>query len=159
MPAPPIWAYGKGVPTSVCGTSWVQYNTTPGCTNGAASSPAVVCLNEDLNLNGVLDPGEDFNNDGKLEPGDVAVATPSSLVTGSDGSAPLYRVEYPEDHALWVQSVAHGYVANRAGHPEFDGLAVRSADTVRVFDDDDIDAPGLGPPLRHGQHLLEFEVF
>jgi hypothetical protein len=100
---PPNWAYGKGT-YEVCGSSWVQYNTTPGCTNGAASSPAVVCLNEDLNLNGVLDPGEDFNNDGKLEPGDVAVATPSSLVTGSDGSA-TFTVEYPEDHALWVQTL------------------------------------------------------
>jgi hypothetical protein len=66
--------------------------------------PPVYCLNEDLNLNGVLDPGEDFNNDGKLEPGDVAVATPSSVITGSDGAA-TFTVEYPEDHALWVQTL------------------------------------------------------
>jgi Invasin, domain 3/Bacterial Ig-like domain (group 1) len=100
---PPNWAYAKGE-YQVCGTSWVQFNGTPGCTNGASSSPPVTCLNEDLNLNGVLDPGEDFNNNGKLDPGDVAVATPSSVITGTDGSA-TFTVEYPEDHALWVQTL------------------------------------------------------
>jgi hypothetical protein len=102
-PNPPIWAYAKGA-YQVCGTSWVQYNGVAGCTNGTSSSPPVTCLNEDLNLNGVLDPGEDFNSNGKLDPGDVAVATPSTVVTGSDGSAG-FTVEYPEDHALWVQTL------------------------------------------------------
>jgi Bacterial Ig-like domain (group 1) len=94
----PNWAYAKGT-YEVCGSSWVQYNTTPGC----GANPPVTCLNEDINLTGVYEASEDFNNNGKLDPGDVAVATPGSVITATDGSA-TFLVEYPEDHALWVQA-------------------------------------------------------
>lgn len=93
----PNWAYAKGT-YEVCGPVWQQYNTTPGCTN-----PPVTCLNEDINLTGVYEASEDINNNGKLDPGDVAVATPGSVITATDGSA-TFLVEYPEDHALWVQA-------------------------------------------------------
>jgi Invasin, domain 3 len=100
----PDWAYQKGT-YLFCGSSWVQVN------NGTAAGPAkcaaliapVQCLNEDLNLTGVYEASEDTNNNGKLDPGDVAVATPGSLTTATDGSA-TFTVEYPEDHALWVQT-------------------------------------------------------
>jgi hypothetical protein len=74
------------------------------------------CKNEDLNLNGVLDPGEDTtgtgNNNGKLDPGDVAIApgNVTTTTTAAVGSAPAthgtatFNVEYPEDHAMWVTS-------------------------------------------------------
>jgi hypothetical protein len=94
----PNYAYAKGT-YEVCGTSWVQYNGTPGC----GLNPPVVCLNEDINLTGVYEASEDINNNGKLDPGDVAVATPGSVITASDGSA-TFLVEYPEDHAQWVQA-------------------------------------------------------
>lgn len=95
----PTIAYWKGSYV-FCGTSWQQYNTTKTC--GSAGAP-VGCLNEDLNLTGVFETAEDTNNNGKLDPGDVAVATPGTLTTASDGSA-TFLVEYPEDHALWVQA-------------------------------------------------------
>jgi hypothetical protein len=94
----PNWAYAKGT-YEVCGPTWVQYNTTPGC----GANPPVTCLNEDVNLTGVYESSEDINNNGKLDPGDVAVATPGSVVTASDGSA-TFLDEYPEDHALWIQA-------------------------------------------------------
>jgi hypothetical protein len=71
-------------------------------TGGATNAP-VTCLNEDINLTGVYEKSEDINNNGKLDPGDVAVATPANLITASDGSG-TFLVEYPEDHALWVQA-------------------------------------------------------
>jgi hypothetical protein len=98
----PYNAYFKGA-YQVCGSAWVQYNGTPGCTGNLATTPIVGCANEDLNLTGVFDPAEDTNTNGKLDPGDVAVATPGSVTTGADGSA-TFLVEYPEDHALWVQA-------------------------------------------------------
>src|ERR1700722_6501238 len=94
----PNWAYAKGT-YEVCGSDWVQYNTTPGC----GANPPVTCLNEDVNLTGVYEASEDINNNGKLDPGDVAVATPGSVTTAVDGSG-TFLVEYPEDHALWVQA-------------------------------------------------------
>ena len=93
-----FYAYGKGS-YEVCGSSWVQYNTTATCPGNGP----VTCDNEDLQLTGVYEVGEDTNNNGKLDPGDVAVATPGSVITASDGSG-NFLVEYPEDHALWVQA-------------------------------------------------------
>jgi hypothetical protein len=99
----PYYAYAKGT-YEVCGSSWVQYNGTAGCSMaGGATNAPVVCLNEDINLTGVYEKSEDVNNNGKLDPGDVAVATPANLITASDGSG-TFLVEYPEDHALWIQA-------------------------------------------------------
>jgi hypothetical protein len=94
----PHLAYGKGS-YEVCGSSWVQYNTTASC---PANGP-LFCANEDLLLTGVFEVAEDTNGNGKLDPGDVAVATPGSVTTATDGSA-TFLVEYPEDHAFWVQA-------------------------------------------------------
>jgi hypothetical protein len=96
----PYNAYYKGSYV-VCGSVWQQYNgTAPGACTG---EPIVGCLNEDVNLTGVYEAAEDTNNNGKLDPGDVAVATPGTVITATDGSA-NFLVEYPEDHALWVQA-------------------------------------------------------
>jgi hypothetical protein len=81
-------SYYKGTWVAT-GSDWVW---TP-------KSPA--CANEDVNLNGVLDPGEDFNGNHKLDPGEVAVTTVGTVTTAADGSA-TFGVEYPEDHAAWV---------------------------------------------------------
>jgi Bacterial Ig-like domain (group 1) len=95
-------------------TAWVQSNT-PASPPG--TSPTA-CPNEDVNFNGVLDPGEDgcatgvtvpapyscnaFGNlNSKLDPGGTAVASPGTLTTAADGSA-SFNVIYPEDQALWV---------------------------------------------------------
>lgn len=68
----------------------------------------ITCASEDLNNNGILDPGEDVNGDGKLEPGTVASTSPGSVTTSTTASATLpqgaalFEVVYPKDHALWV---------------------------------------------------------
>jgi hypothetical protein len=64
------------------------------------------CLDEDVNRNGVLDPGEDFNASGRIEAGNIATAV--SQVTGSGtfttdaGGFGIVDVFYPQDHARWV---------------------------------------------------------
>jgi hypothetical protein len=107
----PLFGYAKGSYT-VCGGAWVQYDGhSPGNCNGSprvAPAAPTSCFNEDVNLNGLLDPGEDLNKDGKLEPGDIAGATaltgqnPGFVTTGTDGTG-AFQVTYPEDHAQWVQ--------------------------------------------------------
>jgi hypothetical protein len=81
-------SYYKGTWVAA-GSAWVWTPTSP------------ACANEDVNLNGVLDPGEDFNGNHKLDPGEVAVTTVGTVTTAADGSA-TFGVEYPEDHAVWV---------------------------------------------------------
>jgi Invasin, domain 3/Bacterial Ig-like domain (group 1) len=110
--------YGKGGYVLSSGT-WVQ-TATPSVATPAAIT---VCQNEDLNQNGILDPGEDGvaltsaqisagwifnpegNQDGKLEPGNVAAVAGATndTVTTADGGVAAFTVTYPEDHANWVQ--------------------------------------------------------
>jgi Bacterial Ig-like domain (group 1) len=89
-------SYRKG--TMVFGTAWTPPSNAP------------VCMSEDLNNNGILDPGEDFNGDGILEPGTVASATPGTVTTATaaqasatlpEGSA-SFSIVYPKDHSQWV---------------------------------------------------------
>jgi hypothetical protein len=65
------------------------------------------CLNEDVNFNGILDPGEDYNHNSKLDPGNVAgvagggkMATGTSDVTDSFGIA-VANVTYVKGYATW----------------------------------------------------------
>ena len=86
--------YGKG--SWEFGTAWNQGPT------GSRKE----CVNEDLDFDGVLDPGEDNSGDGNnntvLDPGGVANTSVGQVTTSVDGSA-TFNVVYPEDHAAWVQ--------------------------------------------------------
>ena len=141
----PNWAYAKGT-YEVCGPVWQQYNTTPGCTN-----PPVTCLNEDINLTGVYEASEDINNNGKLDPGDVAVATPGSVITATDGSATFTRGVSGRPRALGPGDT-YGH-CHGARNPEFDGSDLRSADAGVIPDGDNDGAAGLREPLRRRQYL------
>jgi len=77
-----------------------------------APSPAVqvwvqnavaICANEDVNFNGILDPGEDFNSSGALEPGGVATVN-ATATTDSSGVA-FAILTYPKDHATWAEYI------------------------------------------------------
>jgi hypothetical protein len=72
-------------------------------------SPSVVCNNEDVNFNGILDladnvpgTGEDVvNSSGKLEPGAVASVN-ASAVTDAAGIA-LASITYAKNYSLWTE--------------------------------------------------------
>ncbi len=71
------------------------------------------CLNEDALGTGVYEVGEDLNGNGVLDPGGVATVSPSPVTTDNTGTANV-TIYYPEDHALWVQ-VKLTATANVAG--------------------------------------------
>ena len=58
------------------------------------------CFNEDVNYNGILDPGEDLSRDGKLQPGN-AFSVIQTAQTNSSGFA-LAEIVYPQDRAKWI---------------------------------------------------------
>lgn len=60
------------------------------------------CLNEDLNQNGILDPGEDFNGNGRLDPGNRATVSQTTLTTGANGFA-FFDVNYAQEYSNWIQ--------------------------------------------------------
>ena len=72
------------------------------CKTWIYSSTPTVCANEDINLNGILDPGEDTNKNLQLTPGNVAVAAPGNVVTDAAGRA-TFAVQYGEQFAPWVK--------------------------------------------------------
>lgn len=64
------------------------------------------CADEDVNRNGVLDPGEDANNNGRIEAGNIATAVAQNGNGGTfvsdSGGFGIIDVFYPQDHARWV---------------------------------------------------------
>ena len=89
--------YRKGYYAVLSG-KWVKQGPLPG-------GDFAVCLNEDVNRNGVLESGEDTNNDGQLWPRkpDVIVSLLQSK-TGSDGTA-ILQILYAKDHGSWVDAL------------------------------------------------------
>ncbi len=63
------------------------------------------CFSEDVNTNGILDPGEDVNRNGRLEPGNVAVVPDVSApgVVPLENGVAQFEIEYPQDRANWVR--------------------------------------------------------
>ncbi|MFI4866245.1 MAG: beta strand repeat-containing protein [Steroidobacterales bacterium] len=101
----------------VYNSAWVQTGAPQGAPYTTTAPPGtVVCANEDVNGTGIYEASEDINNNGKLDPGNVAAVSPGTVVTGPtsittgtttttiNGAAAL-TVTYPQDHALWVQSL------------------------------------------------------
>ena len=58
------------------------------------------CFNEDVNFNGIRDPGEDLDADAKLDPGN-AFSVAQTLSTNAAGFA-MAEITYPQDRALWT---------------------------------------------------------
>ena len=62
---------------------------------------AADCKSEDVNNNGIMDPGEDFNGDGQLTPGNVA-SVPRTVQADANGIA-TFDLTYPRDIAPWTE--------------------------------------------------------
>jgi hypothetical protein len=81
--------YYKGYRDHTGLTFWATYITA-------------TCNDEDVNHNGILDPGEDFNSSGKIEAGNIAAVTPASVSTDANGFA-FVSIYYPQEYALYLQ--------------------------------------------------------
>ncbi len=105
--------YEKGfyVPAVAPATGWSQRVTA-------------ICANEDLNFNGILDPGEDTNLNGRLDPGGVASVT-ASAITDASGIASAFIV-YPKNYATWTGVTLEaraGVIGNDPPSTAYYGLA------------------------------------
>lgn len=108
------------------GPTWILIYTSPPCPN------------EDINRNGILDPGEDTaglgNGNGRLEPGNV-ISVDSPQTTNADGFA-TFQMPYAKQFANWVEVrlEARGAVAgSEALSDEFFTLPVAGADVMNEF--------------------------
>lgn len=115
---------------------WVQFITSPACPN------------EDINRNGILDPGEDNagqgNDNGRLEPGNV-ISVDSPQTTDVDGFA-TFQMPYAKQFANWVdvRLEARGAVAgSEALSEEFVSLPLLAEDVQDIA----VAPPGVVSPF------------
>jgi hypothetical protein len=106
-----------------------------------------VCLNEDVNRNGVLETGEDTNGNGRMDPGrsDVTVRLVNPR-TGADGTA-VVEITYAKSFATWVDAwvtVAASGVAGTEGRATF-VLAPVPAAAAAISTKDVFPAFGISP--------------
>lgn len=77
-------------------------------------NPLFSCQNEDVNNNGILDPGEDFNGNGQLDPINVAavldkdgneVSSSQNFNFITDGAGKVdFSIRYPKEYAEWYKA-------------------------------------------------------
>jgi hypothetical protein len=90
----------SAVPKGFHKGGWIKVFDAGEFKNWAASYSSVLCLNEDVNLDGIIDSGEDTNMDGVLTPGNVVVAT-GEIITDEFGHG-VIDIIYAESFAQWV---------------------------------------------------------
>lgn len=88
---------------------WTVFTPSSGATKYWTMDYSALCLSEDVNLNGQLDPGEDSatdplsfgNGNGRLDPGNIASAEVVEVdsKTGTDGFANI-MLRYPKVYGL-----------------------------------------------------------
>lgn len=104
----------------------------------AIASNTVVCNNEDVDYDGVLDAGEDFNGNTRLDPGNVA-SVPTTVALDANGAGE-FLIRYPQDRAGWVRVELRG-VASVAGTETTASVQF----TLPVLADD-VSDPDVSPP-------------
>ncbi|MCU6498186.1 Ig-like domain-containing protein [Rugamonas sp. A1-17] len=103
----------------------------------------VGCANEDINRDGILNPGEDSNGNGVLDPG-IPVTVTTNVTTDAKGQA-IVSLVYPRDRANWldvnltVRGQANGSESSYTGLVHLPGLGVDYATQA-------IQPPGVSSP-------------
>jgi hypothetical protein len=93
------------------------------------------CKNEDLNGNGILDPGEDYNGNGALDP-EAGLPAPVQATLDEQGEVNgVYS--YPKIDAEWLSVSMSATV---------EGVTISSKPWIPWAMDSDIDNPAVAPP-------------
>lgn len=106
-----------------------------------------LCVNEDIDMNGILGATEDTNGDAFLTPGNVA-SVPTSVLTDENGSF-QFGITYPQQYANWVhvRLTAGTSVAGTESlaYQDF-WLPIAASDLTN----DDVPPPGVTSPFGTG---------
>ncbi|SNY55806.1 Ig-like domain (group 1) [Arsukibacterium tuosuense] len=88
------------VPVSYSKGIWVKSPPAPATFKNWAAQVSATCLNEDVNLDGILEISEDTNGDGQITPGNRA--TVPVTVTADESGIAVFNVQYPQDVGAWM---------------------------------------------------------
>jgi Bacterial Ig-like domain (group 1) len=117
--------------------------------------PAIGCPDEDVNHNGVLDPGEDLNGNNKIEAGNILTVVPetgtaSTATTDKNGFA-LFDVLYPQAYAYWIEVALTAKLSVQG--TEFSETTVFVADgSATDFNSQNVAPPGVVSPFGSDQN-------
>lgn len=111
------------------------------------------CPDEDINRNGVLDPGEDLNNSLQIEAGNIATVAAQSTGTGNfttDAAGfGIVDVFFPQDHARWVHVTLEATTSVQG--TEF----AQTSDFILPINGEDVDEENEVPPGQISPFGLE----
>ena len=107
-----------------------------------------LCDNEDVNRNGVLDPGEDLNGNGTLEPGNHASVSPFQVETDQDGQGDV-QLNYAKTSANWVDVDLRATI-DVAGTESFDSAIFTLRATAEDLNNEKVAPPGADTPFGPG---------
>ncbi|WP_093556930.1 Ig-like domain-containing protein [Pseudoduganella namucuonensis] len=110
---------------------------------GGLGVPAASCANEDVDSDGILSGGEDLNGNGVLDPGIPVIVTPA--VTTDAGGQALVSLTYARDRANWldVDLTIRGQVSGTEAR--YNGL-VRLPGLATDYGDAGVSPPGRNSP-------------
>ncbi|MEO3865575.1 Ig-like domain-containing protein [Rheinheimera fenheensis] len=135
-------SYGKG--------QWVRTPPAPAAFEYYDPVRSITCPNEDIDLDGILDPLiEDTNGDGQLTPGNVvavSAAEPGQPIIADDSGIATFYLTYTQDYGAWVDIVIQ--VSGSAAGTE--NVSSR-AYTLDVSSDDVTNEDVPPPPMPYGQ--------
>jgi hypothetical protein len=125
------------------GTIW---ETVP----GIEALPLVACPDEDINRNGVMDPGEDGNANGRIEAGNIALVAAhdvggSTVKTDKNGFA-FVDVFYPQQYAYWLEVTLEARASVQGTEFSERATFVLPGATTD-FNQEDTEPPGLYSPF------------
>jgi hypothetical protein len=103
-----------------------------------------VCANEDVNFNGILDPGEDFNGNGALEP--PGVTTVNATATTDSSGVAFAIITYPKDHATWTEVILEAR-SGVAGNDPPTTVTFFLAGLASDYSDLTVSPPGANSPF------------
>ncbi len=108
----------------------------------------VTCANEDLDFNGIVNPGEDINGNGQLDPGGVASVN-ASASTDANGFA-IATINYAKDYAHWAEVVLEARAGAVVGDDPPNTVTFFLPGQSTDYDEEAVIPPGQPSPFGVG---------
>ena len=141
---------GEAVQVSILSDFYMKgFRVFPIGASSWSTTIIATCADEDINRNGILDPGEDFNASGQLEANNIATVSPTgggSLISDQSGFV-LVDVTYPQEFAFYVRVTLQATVAEVGGTEFAESTTFTLTGAASDFNSQNTSPPGPASPF------------
>jgi hypothetical protein len=141
---------GEAVQVSILSDFYMKgFRVFPLGASGWTTTVIATCPDEDINRNGILDPGEDFNLSGQIEANNIATVSPTgggSLISDQSGFV-LVDVTYPQEFAGYVRVTLQATVAEVGGTEFAESTTFTLTGSASDFNNQNNSPPGPVSPF------------